>query len=105
MSNNKRSTWRVIWDNEHCCDGFDSVSLAQAKQDVLDLLLEWMCQQSSEWESAEPNEDEAIDWDYMIYTCYAYVAKYNPDTDEYDEYWWPSDKDLERIGWVTKGEE
>jgi len=101
----KRDTWSVIWSSDDCCDGFHSVSFAQAKQDTLDLLLNWMWQQSEEWDPEGPTEDQIIDWDYMIYNCSAYVAKYNPDTDEYDEYWEPSDKDLARIGWVTKGED
>ena len=97
----KKSTWCVSWDNGSCCDGYDTPSLAQGKQDALDTLIEWMCQEQSEWNSDTPTGKEADHWNYMIYNCSACVSKYDPDTDEYHEYWEPSDKDLERTGWKT----
>ena len=95
----KRDTWHAIWDNVHCCDGFDTPSLAQGKQDALDLLIEWMVQERAEWASDTPTGEEADHWNYMIYNFSAGVSKYNPDTDEYEEYWYPSDKQKARIGW------
>lgn len=94
-----RETWHVMWDNEACCDGYKTRSLAQGKQDVLDLLIEWMVQEQAEWASDIPTGAEADHWNYMVYNFSAGVGKYNPDTDEYEEYWYPSDRQKERIGW------
>ena len=95
----KKDTWHVCWDNDSCCDGYSTPSLAAGKQDVLDTLIEWMCQEQSEWQSDIPTGAEADNWNYMIFNSSAGVSKYNPDTDEYEEYWYPSDKQKERIGW------
>ena len=95
----KRATWHVCWDNGSCCDGYETQSLAQGKQDALDTLIEWMCQEQGTWASDVPTGEEADRWNYMIYNSSAGVSKYNPDTDEYEEYWSPSDRQLERIGW------
>jgi len=95
----KRAKWRVTWDTDSCCDGYDTPSLAQGKQDALDTLIEWMCEEQSEWNSDEPTGEEAEHWNYMIYNSSAGVKRYDPDTDQYEEYWYPSDKQKEQIGW------
>ena len=100
----ERAPWRMIWSNEHSCDGIDCKSFGEAKNQALDTLLEWAAEESNGWaldpETYEPlpTEEQKENWDYMFYNCYTYVEKYNPDTDEYEEYWSPSDEDLERHG-------
>lgn len=94
-----RATWHVSWDNVSCCDGFETKSFAQGKQDALDLLIGWATDEQAQWESDTPTGEEADHWNYMIYNYSAGVSKYNPDTDEYEEYWYPSERQKERIGW------
>lgn len=92
-----RHPYMMLWDNDHACDGIGYDSLGAAQASAEDTLLEWMCQTRAEWKDFfNPTEEELEDYNYMIYNCSAYVAEYNPDTDEYDEYWWP---DNDTIGW------
>ena len=95
--------WHIIYDIPEAIDGYDSCCLAQAKNDAIDTLINWMCEEDIKWRDEDPNvpNDERVeDWNYMIDSCRVYVAKYNPATDEYEEYWSPSDADLKRIDWV-----
>ena len=92
-----RAPYRVVVDTDSFTDGFDCESLGQAKGEAEDTLLEWMCQERMEWKDEfHPTEEELDNYNYMIYNSSAYVEKYNPDTDEYEEEWWP---DEEEIGW------
>jgi len=93
----KRSEWAVLWDTDSCSDGYDCSSLGAAKAAAEDTLVEWMCQARSEWQDVfHPTEEELDDYNYMIWNSGARVGKYNPDTDEYDDYWYP---DEEELGW------
>ena len=48
---------------------------------------------------------EREDFNYMICNCSVRVDKYNPNTDEYEEYWEPSSEELKNIGWkIEEGE-
>ena len=76
------------------CDTFE-----EAKEVVFETLINWEMEEFSGWESAEPTENEIENWDYMIYNCESFVQKYNADTDEYEDYWYPSDDELDEIGW------
>lgn len=96
-----RSEWRIHWETDSCSDGYDADSFGAAKNDALDTLLNWMMEESSEWESENPTEEEMEDWDYMIYNCGVSVYKYDPMKDEYEEYWSPDNDELEKIGWKT----
>lgn len=92
-----RHPWMMLWDNDSACDGIGYDSLEAAQGSAEDTLIEWMAQTRMEWKDPfSPTEDELANYNYMINSCSAYVGKYNPDTDEYDEYWWP---DEEEIGW------
>lgn len=93
------STWHVHWDTDSCCDGFPVNSLAQGKNEAYELLIGWMVDQQATWGSDIPTGEEADMWNYMIYNSDAGVTKYNPWTDEYEEYWYPSDKQKAKIGW------
>jgi len=95
-----RSTWHVIYDMDDCIDGYDTTSLAQGKSDVLDTFLQWMYNEQSLWKNGKPTKRQIEQYDNMIEVFNCYVAKYNPMTDEYDDYWYPSDDDLRRIGWM-----
>lgn len=88
----------VVWDNGK--DASDSVGeytdLDIAKETAYDILNGWM-------ESAADADDE--EWNSMIENAYAYVAEYDPTTEDYPPVWEPSDDELEDIGWVKRGEE
>lgn len=102
----KRSPWRVLWDSAHCTDSFACATLAEAKRRTLELHESWLEDARSEFSDPEhPTEDEVERFNQMLYDNSASVEKYNPETDEYDEYWFPSEKDLTKIGWVLYGEE
>lgn len=92
-----RHPYMMIWDNDSDCDGIGCDSLVAAQCSAEDTLVEWMTQTRTEWKDLfNPTEEELEDYNYMICSCSAHVGKYNPDTDEYEEYWWP---DEDEIGW------
>lgn len=100
-----RKPYRVTWENEHSCDGFDCDSFERAKGEAFDTLLEWMSDESLKWDFDDnmtpiPTPEQIDDWNYMIYNCGVYLYKYNPDTDEYDEIEdWATEAEFEEIGW------
>ena len=95
-----RAPYRVIIDTEHSTDGADEKTFGSAKANVYDGYIEWMTDETLRWKDPEhPTEKEKENWDMMIYNCGMYIEKYNPKTDEYEEYWYPSDRELKRIGW------
>ena len=94
-----RDPYRVLWDNEHSCDGHGSNSLEEAKDSALEILTNWIVEAQAEWNSDTPTEDEKDNFNCMIWNCSVSVEEYNPATDEYEEVWSPSDDDLAQIGW------
>ena len=89
----ERKPYCSVWDTDSCCDGIRFDTLEEAQEDVVSTYTVWMeecCNMSDE------------DWNYMINNWGAYVAKYNPETDEYEAYCYLSDEDLESIGWVER---
>lgn len=96
--------YKVLWDTDSCCDSFISPSLEQAKEDALDLLLEWGTQEMHDWNSTRPLPDQIERWDYMIDNCCVWVIECEDDSridcDAYNTVWEPTDEDLKQIGWV-----
>lgn len=100
----ERKPFCVMFDTDSFCDGFECDSFEYAKDEAIETLIDWMVEEYSNWEDDDnhiPTEQEKENWDYMIYNCSVYVEKYNEDTDEYEDYWYPSDEELKEIGWVT----
>ena len=96
----RRDAYMVCWDNDSCCDGFGVDTLEDAKRLAFEVLGGWMAETEKEYPG---NTDE---WNYMINNCSVHVDIYNPNTDEYDDnYWYPSDDELETIGWVEREEQ
>lgn len=97
-----RAPWKVCWDTESCSDGYDCESFEQAKASAEDTLIEWMTEQVYSYpvDFKEWSKEQIEDWDYMYWNCDVCIWKYDPDTDEYEEYWSPSDDELEAIGWM-----
>ena len=102
----KRSAYRVIYDTDSVCDGFDAESFEQAKYSAEDTLCEWEAEQASDYpcDFKDWTEGQRDDWDYMIYNYSVWVEKYNPDTDEYEECWGLSYEDEKKIGWLEYSE-
>lgn len=96
-----RAPYHVHWDTDNCCDACDCESFEQAKEEALDILLEWMAEAQYSWRSDTPTQEQAESWDYMIYSCGVSVARYDPWTDTYDTIWEPSQDELDEIGWTT----
>ena len=95
-----RPRWKVLWDTADCCDSYTTQSLEQGKLDALDTLIMWMSEQRNTWADVFcPTEDELEDYNYMIFNSSVGVSRYNNMTDEYEDFWTPSDKELENIGW------
>lgn len=97
-----RRPFLMVWDNDSCVDGIGCDSFEAAKGDALDTLVFWMTEQRRLWDDfLAPTEDELDDYNYMIENCSVHIDRYNPNTDEYDDYWYPSYEDEEDIGWKT----
>lgn len=96
----EKDPWIVCWDSASCCDGIGCKSLGAAKNEAIDLLVMWMVEARNEWDDVfNPTEDELENYNMMIFDSSVEVMKYDPMTDEYVEYWSPSYKDEEKIGW------
>ena len=96
----ERKPWMMVFDTDSCCDGIGCESFEAAKCQAEDTLIEWMCQERGEWRDVFcPTEHELDNYNYMICNCSVLVSKYDPDTDEYEEYWSPSYEDEEKLGW------
>lgn len=105
-----RDQFIVVWDTDSCCDSYGAESLEWAKESALDTLCEWMNEEVRDWKFSPdgthlPTQEQKDSWDYMIYNCWVEVRQYNPNTDEYDDIWEPSDDDLTELGWKTFAEE
>lgn len=95
-----RHPFCMVWDNDSCVDGIGCDNFEQAKCDALDTLIQWMTDARMEWKDPFcPTRKELDDYNYMIASCSVHIDKYDPMTDEYDEYWYPSYEDEEEIGW------
>ena len=97
-----RAPWRIVFDTDTDCDGIDCESFEQAEAYAIDILTGWAVEQTRNYplNPKEWSEKQAEDWDYMYWNCVVWVNKYNSDTDEYDEYWSPSNEDYEAIRWM-----
>jgi len=104
----ERKPWLMVFDMGHTVDGIEYDSFEAAKEQALETLVEWQVQQVSEFKNiqgpadfpAKLGQEQREEWDYMISECHVEVQKYNPDTDEYEEYWFPSYEDEKQVGWL-----
>ena len=96
----KRGAWEVVWNTEDCTDGSYCDTFEQAKEAAMGIMAEWVRDEYSRWESATPTKKDLESWEEMYFSCSVEVYKYDPATDEYEEYWEPSEEDLEAVGWV-----
>ena len=95
----ERKPFRVLYDMPEMTDAFDCDTYGIAITDLQDLYEGWMIEERNHWEDETPTPEEADKWNQMLYEFSAIVQKYNPDIDEYEDYWYPSESDLESWGW------
>ena len=95
-----RAKYRVFWDAHDTCDAIDAQTLGEAMDIVMELYESWIDEEQMKWKTSEPTPAEKENWNEMIYACSAIVEKYDPETDEYFDEWYPSDEELEAIGWI-----
>lgn len=101
----ERKPFRVIWNTVNDTDGIDCDSLEEAKGLATDILIGWMIEELNGKTSATLSEEERDSWNYMIYNCYTEIYKYDPDTDEYEEFYSLSEEEEEAIGFKLIGEQ
>ena len=94
-----KAPWKMVWSNEHSCDGVECESYEEAKYAAEDTLIEWMSEMYCDWSADGPTKEQIDDWNYMVGECYTEIYKYDPDTDEYVEVDALSYEDEEKIGW------
>lgn len=101
-----KAPWIVIWDNDSCCDSVDAESFEEAKETAIEILLNWVVEGLSDYpvNFNEWTKDQIANWDCFIYYSSVTVAKYDPMTDEYNDYWEPSYEDEKGIGWLLYDE-
>lgn len=91
---NKKSRYLVVWDTDSETCGIEAGNNFEvAKSRAMEILIEWQCQFGGDGQNSRD------DWDYMIYNCGVKVYKLNPDTNEHEEFWYPSSEDCKKIGW------
>lgn len=100
----KKAPYMVCWDNGHDDGEIECRSMDQAVSIAEDTLVEWVVQETATWKSDIPTPEEIDQYNYMIYNCSVEVRSYNPNTDEYELAWEPSQADEEQLGWVELGE-
>lgn len=106
----KKPAFKVLWDSENQADAFHAASLEEAKDMCIELLVQWIVDETNEWKyttekGLEPTDEQICSFDNMIDTCSAWVVQLtNPEAakeeDQYTEVWRPSQEDLRFIDWV-----
>ena len=97
----ERKPWCVVWNTLSDTDGVYCDSLEDAKDVCVEILIGWMESEPVYAYGVEnATEEEIDDWNYMVMNCYTEIYKYNPDTDEYEEYCFLSEDDEREIGFV-----
>lgn len=102
----ERLPYMLRWDTDDTSDGYEIENYGTAKAEVEDTLLLWAAEEVHNWQFDEngiphPTEEQIENWDYMIYNCNAWVEKWNPVTQEYEEFdgSYLTDWEYHEIGW------
>ena len=106
----KKPAFKVLWGSSDCADSFHAGSLEEAKEMCIELLVQWIIDETEDWKYTpgkgfEPTDEQVFSYDGMIDDCSAWVVQLtDPDAeDEADQYstvWEPSEDDLRNIRWV-----
>lgn len=97
--------FQMIWENEHCCDGIECMTLEEAKDHAINCLIEWQVDERNKHphDITTWTEKDIEEWDMFISNCSARVVPYNEETETYenDEFeWYPSYEDEKEIAWL-----
>ena len=87
--------YHVLWDNGNACDGLNKTfsSIEDAIPWVMEIYEGWV-------DGGISGSFDKDKWNEMIETCYAWVAKYNEEKEEYEDAWFLPDDMAKEIGWV-----
>ena len=96
--------WLASWETDSFSDGVECDTLKEAKYHCLDCLEGWMVDEVSNLCDAvregKKTRAEAVElWNYMISSCEVWVWRRDRAGEKWQEYWTPSAKELEDIGW------
>lgn len=95
----ERKPFRVLWETSGVCDADEADSFEEAKSIMENTFCFWMEEEYASWKSTEPTTENIERWNIMIYDCHQMVQKYDPNTDEYEDYWEFTDEELDSMGW------
>ena len=92
--------YKVVYDTDHTCDAIEVSSVEHGLDLCVQIFWDWEMDElrgmeldTEKWEY-HPTREQIEKWDYMIDSCSVWVE----DTETNSEYY-PSDEDLDRIGW------
>ena len=88
----ERKPYAVYFETEDNSDGIVANTFEEAQEKLNNIYKGWL-------EVAPEDIDE---YNSMIENCYAEIHKYNPNTDEYEEFWSPDDKYLDALGFKMR---
>lgn len=104
----KEWLYSMVFSNGENRDAWGFGSFELAKETVMEQYMNWMHEFSFDRQCSsdfkEWTKNEVKEWNAMIEKCYCLVEEYNSVTDEYDDYWYPSEEDLREIGWLPYDE-
>lgn len=85
----QKPAFKVVWGSEDQTDAFLAASLDEAKAMCIELLVQWIVDETDDWKyteqkSLEPTERQVQSYDNMIDTCRAWVVQLT-DPDAPDE--------------------
>lgn len=95
----ERKPFRVLWETNGMCDAVEADSFEEAKSIMENTFCFWMEEEYASWKNTEPTAEDIERWNIMIYDCHQMVQKYDPNTDEYEDYWEFTDEELDSMGW------
>lgn len=93
--------YKMIWENEHSCDGIDCVDFDEAKVAAINCLIEWQVEerQRHPFDITTWTEEDIEDWDMFIANCSVRVVPCD-DIENEDAEWYPSTEEEKEIGWL-----
>ena len=93
----ERAPYHMVYDCDSggFIDAINCLSIEEAMETAFETLIQWMDEGICDGTVLE----QVDRYNDMIEHDRVWVEKYNPATDEYDECWYPSDDDLDNIGW------
>jgi hypothetical protein len=91
--------YMVVWNTEDCIDGIPEEDFEEAKATALTILDEWCNDGIKILQDNDFSDEVRRGWNEMIENYWVEIQRYNPETKQYEDYWSPSDEDLERVGY------